>query len=324
MRVYLKPYYGNMFMKNKVFEIDNGHNIFFRIKKSLFEKGVEINTIDYSFGKNDGELYYYCDVPYPWEAVLWKDLLSHVDRNVLLNFESPLVNPFSQLGFVSRFFRKIYTWNDDLVDGKKYFKFLVPQVESKKIRPVVPFSKRKFAVIVISNRNSPFPFRILSRYKDNGYKRRIELVRYFEKNKPDLMDFFGRGWKGVRESGYKVYKGEIEGNNKLQYLSKYKFCFCFENTSAPGYVTEKIFDSFKAGCVPVYLGAPNVEEYISSECFIEYRDFAGNVDLVEYLESVSEDRYQKYLDRGEDFLSRSKKSGKWFIEGFEEVFLKDE
>ena len=36
-----------------------------------------------------------------------------------------------------------------------------------------------------------------------------------------------------------------------------------------GYVTEKIFDAFKAGCVPVYWGAENITKYVPAECFID-------------------------------------------------------
>ena len=40
-----------------------------------------------------------------------------------------------------------------------------------------------------------------------------------------------------------------------------------------GYITEKIFDSFAAWCVPVYWGASNVTDYIPEGCFIDRRKF---------------------------------------------------
>ena len=42
--------------------------------------------------------------------------------------------------------------------------------------------------------------------------------------------------------------------NKIEWLKNYKFNICFENSSYPGYLTEKLFDAFKAGCIPIYWG----------------------------------------------------------------------
>lgn len=44
-------------------------------------------------------------------------------------------------------------------------------------------------------------------------------------------------------------------DNKRAYLRDYRFNLCPENSDAPGYVTEKLFDSFHSGTVPVYRGA---------------------------------------------------------------------
>ncbi len=42
--------------------------------------------------------------------------------------------------------------------------------------------------------------------------------------------------------------------NKIEWLKSYKFNICFENSSHPGYLTEKLFDAFAAGCIPIYWG----------------------------------------------------------------------
>jgi hypothetical protein len=44
-------------------------------------------------------------------------------------------------------------------------------------------------------------------------------------------------------------------NNKIQYLRNFKFNICPENSNSKGYVTEKIFDSLLAGCLPIYWGS---------------------------------------------------------------------
>jgi hypothetical protein len=48
-------------------------------------------------------------------------------------------------------------------------------------------------------------------------------------------------------------------------LSAYKFVLAFENSIQTDYVTEKLFDAFETGAVPVYFGAPNVVDYIPGE-----------------------------------------------------------
>ena len=42
--------------------------------------------------------------------------------------------------------------------------------------------------------------------------------------------------------------------DKHKWLQNYKFNLCFENSSYPGYLTEKLFDAYNAGCIPIYWG----------------------------------------------------------------------
>lgn len=44
------------------------------------------------------------------------------------------------------------------------------------------------------------------------------------------------------------------GDDKIAYLRQFKFNLCPENSNNKGYVTEKIFEAIKAGCVPIYWG----------------------------------------------------------------------
>jgi hypothetical protein len=49
---------------------------------------------------------------------------------------------------------------------------------------------------------------------------------------------------------------ELNKNGKVKYLSNFLFNICPENfnTAIDGYVTEKIFESCQAGCIPIYYG----------------------------------------------------------------------
>lgn len=55
---------------------------------------------------------------------------------------------------------------------------------------------------------------------------------------------------------------EEQGLDKVQFLSKYIFNVCLENTYHEGYVTEKIFDASLSGTIPIYWGGLEEESTI--------------------------------------------------------------
>lgn len=70
----------------------------------------------------------------------------------------------------------------------------------------------------------------------------------------------------------------------IRTMSDYKFTIAFENAVAPDYVTEKFYNPLYAGSVPIYLGAPNINEFSPSpDCFINVRDFTTPRALAEFL-----------------------------------------
>jgi len=86
--------------------------------------------------------------------------------------------------------------------------------------------------------------------------------------------------------------------SKLEVIADYKFTIAFENSIDKDYVTEKLFDSFWAGSVPVYLGAPNVDEFLPGDhCLINVNDFSSAKDLADYLlyHQENEAAYQSYF-----------------------------
>ena len=94
---------------------------------------------------------------------------------------------------------------------------------------------------------------------------------------------------------------------KLDIYSKYKFIIAFENAIGEDYVTEKLYDPLLAGSVPIYLGAPNVENYVPGKnCFINIADFESPKALAEYINSCyqNEDEYMKFHEwRTQDLFS---------------------
>lgn len=67
-------------------------------------------------------------------------------------------------------------------------------------------------------------------------------------------------------------------------LSKYKFVIVFENAIAADYVTDKFYDPLLVGTVPVYLGAPNIDDYVPDvACYVNIRDYSSPRELAAYL-----------------------------------------
>jgi len=68
------------------------------------------------------------------------------------------------------------------------------------------------------------------------------------------------------------YTKEIAEGDKVSFINKYRVYLAFENTVQPGYVTEKIFDGYKAGCVQAYRGAPDIDKFVPPNSMIRVPD----------------------------------------------------
>ena len=192
---------------------------------------------------------------------------------------------------------RIFTWNDDLVDHRRYLK-LNSAME--------PFSPYDFEVLKTAYEQRKLCTMIagakLVRHPNELYSERIQAIRWFEAHAPADFDLYGVGWN---PKDFPSYRGSV--GDKLAALSRYRFAICYENArNYPGYITEKILDCFRAGVVPVYLGAPNVEAWIPAGCFIDLNDFQGYHQLYDFLSGMGSEEYGGYLDRIREFLASSK------------------
>lgn len=80
------------------------------------------------------------------------------------------------------------------------------------------------------------------------------------------------------------------GNNKIEYLRDFKFNICPENTISDGYITEKLFDSFRAGCIPIYSGDENIEmDLVNKNALLFYRACEDNSALLKEVEKLNKD-----------------------------------
>ncbi|MBN2183155.1 MAG: hypothetical protein JW715_14685 [Sedimentisphaerales bacterium] len=135
---------------------------------------------------------------------------------------------------------------------------------------------------------------------------RLQAIEvYAEKSEFRL---FGKGWDAAikhwpRFKNVRFVHKPQACKDKLQIMENYKFALCFENCAFPGYITEKIFDGFFAGCVPVYLGAPDITDYVRQECFIDFHRFTSFAELWDYIQSMTHTKWKAYRENIREFLA---------------------
>lgn len=113
----------------------------------------------------------------------------------------------------------------------------------------------------------------------DGHRLRLEFVRKLQNYFGDSLDVFGRGLR------------EIE--DKWDALAPYKYHIAIENCSVNNYWTEKISDSFLAGCYPIYYGCSNIDKYFDqnslSRIDIEHPEQA--ITIIE--NSIKQNQYEQ-------------------------------
>lgn len=322
--IFLPEFFQNnrIFEKDsKVLNRDNCNFHWYLLRERLRKEGYELNTQDIH-PLEECSFVLFMDYPTSEEHILKK--LKNLKINLyLLSYESPIIKPENLRKHNHKYFQKIFTWSDKWLDDKRYIKFYYPN----KIPEDLNFSlltKSKFCTLITSNK--------FSYDKTELYSERNKAILWFEKHHPNEFDLYGYFWENgiwkpsltpflntkifqlvkritdrlkISESLFRThlnsYKGIVE--SKRQIYIKYKFAICYENAmNVNGYITEKIFDCFFGGCVPIYLGAPDILKYIPENTFIDKNKFKTYKKLYNYLKKMDNATYMQYLKNIEDFL----------------------
>lgn len=145
---------------------------------------------------------------------------------------------------------------------------------AKNIRPdyVRPKFKgpKKFAAFLFSNRGDRMPGNF------DGAKARNKFF--------DILSTYKRV-----DSGGIVFNnvgGIVPRKQTLSWLSQYKFVIAFENKTYPGYLTEKLFQAYYAGAIPIWYGDRGALRDINEKAIIYAGDFKSLEDLAKYVEKV--------------------------------------
>jgi len=211
--------------------------------------------------------------------------------------EPPVVSPLHEEVILSSMpFDRIMTWNDGLVEkGRPFVKANIGEamIYEESI-PFVSFKHKSFLVAITSSK--------LIKHKNGIHRERFCAFDFFSK-KSNGIDLYGVGWDNTPYPFVKTsYRGMCD--SKKEVLKSYKFSICFENAKGyPGLITEKIFDCFAAGVVPIYYGPPNAKNHIPESCFIDFTDFKDYEELYQFLVNMTESEYQNYLDAVKSYIN---------------------
>jgi len=72
-------------------------------------------------------------------------------------------------------------------------------------------------------------------------------------------------------------------DDKVRIMQHYKFHAAFENGNVDDYVTEKVYLALKAGTIPIYYGASNIDSFVPSGSIIRVDQFESLEELASHL-----------------------------------------
>ena len=278
------------------------------------------------------------------------------DARVLVAMESPIFayKFYDCLAEIGPKFqhRILFDGAFELFDGSKghNHQMYFPIFHKDQLPSVIPWNQKKFMALVAGNKHYKasvgFPLTLrLSRYKrwyrkcrqiksspsltlaikNELQTKRLEAVEFF--GDQGRLDIYGHQWDNPKrmtvqwQKKLKPILAQIKPapcDDKVETLSEYKFSICFENTAYPGYVTEKIIDCLAAGTIPIYIGAPDIDNFVPSGIFIDMRKFESWTCLDEYINALTEEQAAEMITAGREFLN-SEQGARHTFEGYAET-----
>ncbi|OKH11502.1 glycosyltransferase family 10 domain-containing protein [[Limnothrix rosea] IAM M-220] len=114
-----------------------------------------------------------------------------------------------------------------------------------------------------------------------GHRQRLEFVNVLKRRFGDRLDHFGRGINPIKD--------------KWDAVAPYRYHVTLENGEWDHYWTEKLVDAYLAWCLPIYVGAPNIQDYFDprSLIIVDPRKPQRAIEIIE--EAIATDAWAKAL-----------------------------
>jgi hypothetical protein len=236
------------------------------------------------------------------------ELMERTDvYKILYTIESPNVRHQNQwdLNFLKKYFNLIITYWKPLINLYK------TQYESVNNFNIIyhPFIHRynfrdiydnkwiytndnytKSVCIILENRN------YFQKYKINNIELmaldylRAQYALPFNKQ----IDCWGNSWENYANiiNCCKTSSRFEDKEYVVDIMKNYTFCLIIENCDALGYISEKIYDAFSAGCIPLYYGN-NDDNLIPYDSYIDIKKFTPS-SLVKYINRLTQVEIENY------------------------------
>ena len=336
-KIFIDPSY-RVFGDNGLFDLSNpvlnrdGQLLpFNRLRESLALEEIRVQTADYLFkdeSQNAAQQsdYYSLGLLDNFERVLCE---RRARLAAFVVMEPPVVAPnlYKALPRLTAVFDRVYVHNTtgdgyslDGVETGKLHRLYWPIPYEDVLEPYWGNGRRMKRVIVINGSHNP-----ASKNREQ-YSLRIRAMS--ELSKLGVVDLYGMGWDRWysreamwlpywknRRALMAIYKGKCA--SKFEVLQNYEFCLCFENMSMDGYITEKLFDCLYAGTIPLYMGAPDVLDYIPEGVFVDCRRYSTWEEMWEALATMTADEILSFRNAGRNFLKSD--IAKRFYNSFERI-----
>lgn len=318
--IYVDPAY-KAYYQDRLFDADDPAlnrddtlSPYIRLRAKLEQEGATVHTADFLFGEKESgkEADYYSFGMLENFQVLAAQ--PNIRMRAFVIFEPPVVAPhlYLELPELTRVFDRVYIHNIEGdgyslkgVDISKLHKLYWPQPRAEVINTCWSMTDRQRRIVVINGNHKP-----VSAHKEL-YSKRIEAMASLAHL--GAVDLYGRGWERWwsrnsfwipywrhRRTLMSIYKGSCA--SKYEVMGRYAFALCFENMEMKGYVTEKIFDCFYAGTIPLYWGATNIADLIPKEAYIDVRQFATWEQMHAALMCMSDQEIESMREAGRAFL----------------------
>lgn len=309
------------------------------------KENIRIDTWDI-LPPEEADIVLFMELPSSPDIVLAMKRNTPALKTILMPIETPLGREYLFNKVNHDVFDAILTYNDAIVDNKRYFHFHLPVPDLTHKRSGKDFMQRKTACLISTNssvrwRTGLNVIRSGWRFSVHNWfdyvfqlgqtaERKRSLAKGFERNKLASLDIYGDGWTGyswgvidrfLKRNTFTCVKGRLD-SSKLSIMGDYRFNICYENCENDcGYISEKIFDALYGDAVPVYFGNKSIEKHVPSNCFVDARDFSTESSLVEFVTNCTEDVWDSYRMAGQVFL-HSQPAKKFMSSGFVDNFLR--
>ena len=280
------------------------------LRAAFAARGIELNTAD----RNEGQ-----PVAFELHLNAQRRLRQPAPRPCYAYlYEDPVVRPINADRAVLANYRLAFTSNEDLIDGQRIRPLLYPN--DLALRDVPGWDGRDLHCVMIASNKA-----LLHPHPRNLHAARVAAITEFERQAPERFALYGPGWdipavrpghlgrlrKRLHEwlrrwrpahRPFATYRGLV--THKREVLDRARFCICYENSrGSPGYLTEKIFDCFTSGCVPVYIGTRHSAHPIPPACYIDGDAFQTPADMRRFLDQVTPAQFAAYQAAMRAFLA---------------------